>query len=91
VVRGHQGHLIQEDVGPWLLEVQQAQDKVQRSCASGNWKGQRMERRTVRGAATTDDDDRRQGGDGAVEEVGESIGEGSGGTGSDGESLPEDG
>ena len=33
----------------------------------------------------------RRGGDGVVEEVGGSVGEGSGGTGSDGESLPEDG
>jgi len=43
------------------------------------------------GAATTNNANHRRGGDGVVEEVGGSIGEGSGGSGSNGELLPEDG
>jgi len=57
-VCGHPGHLLQEDTGSWLLGVQQVQDEVQRSCASGGHKEWRMERRRVRGAATTDNNDR---------------------------------
>jgi len=87
-VHGHPGHLLQEDAGSWLLGVQKAQDKVQRGCASGGQKEQRTERRRVGRAATTDNN---SGSIGVAEEVGGSVGEGSGGTGSDGGSLPEDG
>jgi len=91
VVRGHTGHLLQEDSESWLLGMQQAQDEVQRGCASGGRKEWREERRRVGGAATTNNANHRRGGDGVVEEVGGSVGEGSGGSGSDGESLSEDG
>jgi len=90
-VRGHPGHLLQVDVGSWLLGIQQAQDEVQHGCTLGGQKEQRKERRRVGGAATTNDDNRQRGGDGVAEEVGGSVGEGSRGTGSDGEPLPEDG
>jgi len=55
-VRGHPGHLLQEDAGSRLLGMQQAQDEVQHSCTLGGRKEQRKERRRVRGAATTDEE-----------------------------------